>query len=257
MKVSVITCCLNAESTITDNILSVNRQSYEDIEHLIMDGDSRDDTVSLVRRLSSRNPVIFSEKDSSALEAFNKGIIQSTGDIIGFLNGDDFFIDDDVVKKIVQIFDDPEVMGCYANVIYVDQFNIKNVKRFWRLGPYSDQALKSGWAPAHPTFYVRRSVFNTLGSFSEEFPIQSDFEFAVRFFFRYRLKASYIDESWVCMRMGGISNKSLSGILRQNYDNFRACRTHGLQVGWSYIVIRIFARLKQFFSAFLIKFIQK
>lgn len=257
MKVSVITCCLNAESTIADNVLSVNRQSYRDIEHLIMDGDSKDGTVSLVRRLSNRNPVIFSEKDSSALEAFNKGIIRSTGDIIGFLNSDDFFIDDCVISKIVQIFDDPEVMGCYANVIYVDQFNIKNIRRFWRLGPYSDLALKSGWSPAHPTFYVRRSVFNTLGNFNEQFPIQSDFEFAVRFFFRHRLIARYVDENWVCMRMGGVSNKSLKGILIQNYDNFRACRVHGLQVGWDYIFIRILSRLKQFFSAFLYNFLNK
>jgi glycosyltransferase involved in cell wall biosynthesis len=257
MKVSVITCCLNAELTIADNVLSVNRQNYKDIEHLIIDGDSRDNTVSLVRRLSNRTPVIFSEKDSSALEAFNKGIIRSTGDIIGFLNSDDFFIDDCVVKKIAQIFEDPEVMGCYANVLYVDQFNIKNVSRYWRLGPYGDLALKRGWAPAHPTFYVRRSVFNSIGSFNEQFPIQSDFEFAVRFFFRYRLKARYVDENWVCMRTGGISNRTLNGILIQNYDNFRACRLHGLKVGWSYILMRIFSRLRQLFSTFVINHIKK
>ncbi len=247
---------MNSESTISDNILSINQQSYKNIEHLIIDGGSKDDTVSLVRRLSNRNPVIFSEKDSGPLEAFNKGILQSTGDIVGFLNSDDFFVDAHVIKKIVQIFDDPEVMGCYANVIYVDQFNIKNIRRVWRLGPYSDLALKRGWAPAHPTFYVRRSVFDVLGTFSEQFPIQSDFEFAVRFFFKYRLKATYSNEVWVYMRTGGISNRTLRGILLQNFDNLRACRLHGLQVSWNYIPIRIFSRLKQFFSAFFINYIK-
>lgn len=247
MKVSVITCCLNAESTITDNILSVNQQSFKDIEHLIIDGSSKDDTITLVRRLSNRNPIIFSEKDSGPLEAFNKGILLSTGDIVGFLNSDDFFMDSHVVEKIVQTFEDPKVMGCYANLIYVDRQNVNITRRNWRLGPYSEHALKKGWAPAHPTFYVRRSVFNMIGNFSKQFSKNSDFEFALRFFFRHRLKAKYINENWVCMRMGGISNRTLRHILIQNYENLRACRFHGLQIGWNYILIRIFSRLKQFF----------
>ncbi len=251
MKISVITCSLNAESTIVENILSVNQQTFKEIEHLVIDGGSTDGTVSLVRRLSNRNPIIFSEKDSGPLEAFNKGIYHSTGDIVGFLNSDDFFIDCNVINKIAQIFENPEIMGCYANVIYVDRLNIKNIKRFWSLGPYSIPALKRGWAPAHPTFYVRRSVFDSIGVFSEQFPIQSDFEFAVRFFFRYKLKAEYVNENWVCMRTGGISNRNLTGILVQNFDNLRACRLHGLMVSWHYIPIRIFSRFRQFVSALI------
>lgn len=251
MKVSIITCCLNAESTISDNILSVNRQSFEHIEHLILDGKSKDNTVGLVRKLSNRKPIIYSEIDSGPLEAFNKGIMRSTGDIIGFLNSDDFFANSHVVKKIVETFDNPEIMGCYANVIYVDRKNINSIRRIWQLGPYSEDALKKGWAPAHPTFYVRRSVFDELGKFSDQFNLQSDFEFALRFFYRNKLKAKYINENWVYMRTGGISNHSLKGILIQNYENLRACRLHGLKVGWLYIIIRIISRLKQYFTAFI------
>jgi glycosyltransferase involved in cell wall biosynthesis len=251
MKVSVITCCLNAESTIAENILSVNQQCYKNIEHLIIDGSSKDDTINLVRRLSNRDPVIISEEDSGALDAFNKGILYANGDIIGFLNSDDFFIDKNVVEKIAQTFEDPEVMGCYANLIYVDRQNVNITRRNWQLGPYSEHALKRGWAPAHPTFYVRRSVFNMIGNFNEQFSINSDFEFALRFFFRHRLKAKYVNENWVYMRMGGISNRSLKGVLIQSYENFRACRFHALQISWYYILIRIFSRLGQYTSAFI------
>jgi glycosyltransferase involved in cell wall biosynthesis len=250
MKVSVITCCLNAESTIADNIQSVNRQSFKCIEHLILDGKSSDDTVGLVSRLSNRDPIIFSEIDSGPLEAFNKGIARSTGDVIGFLNSDDFFANSHVVENIVKAFEDPEVMGCYANVTYVDRQNINSIRRIWQLGPYSERALRKGWAPAHPTFYVRRSVFNNLGNFNEQFNLQSDFEFALRFFYRHKLKARYINENWVYMRTGGISNRSLNGILKQNYENIRACRLHGIKVGWGYFIMRISSRLKQYFFAF-------
>lgn len=249
LKVSVITTCLNAEKTIADNVRSVNCQTYGNIEHVIIDGLSSDGTLSEIIRTSTRQPIIFSERDSGALEAFQKGVNRATGEIIGFLNSDDFFLDSGVVEQIAKIFEDPSVDACYANVVYVDRVNSKKVKRFWRLGPYRTGALAFGWAPAHPTFYVRKKIFEVIGNFSDNFPLQSDFEFAARFFLSGRFVAVYVDKTWVAMRTGGISNRSMRGIFRQNIENLRALRLNGMRVGLSYVLLRIISRFPQYLYA--------
>jgi glycosyltransferase involved in cell wall biosynthesis len=246
MKISVITVCYNSAETIQDTLTSIASQDYPDIEHIVVDGGSKDDTVAMVNAASSVTKFI-SEPDDGIYDAMNKGIAMASGDIVGILNADDFYIDNIVLSQVADVFSDPSVDACYADLVYVNSQNTNKIVRYWRSRPFEQGLFKKGWMPAHPTFFVRREVYEQCGNFNLDFPRQADFELTMRFLEVHQIKSVYIPRVWVRMRTGGTSNNSIRGIIKGNIEAYRACKLHRLAVSPFFIVRKILSRIPQFF----------
>lgn len=246
MKISIITVVKNGANTIEDNIRSVESQNYKEWEHLIIDSMSSDGTAEIAFNASSSKRFCFSELDSGALEGMNKGISKSKGEIIGFLNADDVYYDECSLSKVAKAFAEPGVMACYGDLVYTSRDDLNSIARIWSMGEYSKSKLLWGWTAAHPTLYVRKSVFERIGKFNPNYKLQSDFEFVIRLFYLHQIKSLYIPERLVKMRLGGISNRSLKNIILQNISNMKALQEHGLKIGYFYPLCRIISRAGQY-----------
>ena len=250
MKISIVTSVRNAVKTIKSNVCSINSQTYKNWEHVIIDGASTDGTLEYLQSLDKNcNRLVFSEEDSGPLEGFNKGIKLSNGEIIGFLNADDIFFDSNSLQNLANVFKNPKVMGAYGDLVYTKKDNLEKILRIWSMGEYSFSKLMRGWTAAHPTFYVRKSVFEEIGYFNPEYHLQSDFEFVVRFFVKHKYHAHFINKPLIKMRTGGISNNSIINIAIQNYYNYKVLKSYGVPVSFFYPLIRIISRTNQYFQA--------
>jgi len=218
LKLSIVTVCYNSETTIRSTLESVSEQGYGDIEHVIIDGESTDGTLSILNEYHLKNKVVVSEPDNGIYDAMNKGIKLASGDVVGTLNADDFYINDQVISHIAEVFEDPAVEACYADLVYVSPENTKKVVRYWKSQPYQNGLFKSGWMPAHPTFFVRKNVYERLGFFDSNFKIAADFELLFRFIEQHKIKTVYIPKVIVKMRTGGTTNKNIKNIFIQNKE---------------------------------------
>ena len=246
LKISIITVCYNSATTIKDTISSVANQSYPSVEHIIVDGGSKDTTIEIIRTSSSVTKFI-SEPDNGIYHAMNKGIGMVTGEIVGTLNADDFYADDAVLTDVAGIFEDPEVDACYADLVYVAKTNTKKILRYWKSRIFSAGLFKRGWMPAHPTFFVRRHLYEELGGFDLDYKLQADFELTMRFLEIYRINAVYIPRVIVKMRVGGASNQSLSNIIKGNIEAYKACKKNHLSILPIFNILKILSRVPQFF----------
>ncbi len=248
MKITVITVCYNSASTIGDTIKSVASQSYSNKEHIVVDGNSKDATMEIVRASSCISRYV-SEPDMGIYDAMNKGIALASGDVVGTLNADDFYMNNHVLKDVAEIFSDPAVEACYGDLVYVRQDNVDQIVRFWKSEDYKSGLFKSGWMPAHPTFFVRKSVYERLGNFDLNYKIAADFELLFRFIEKNKIKTRYLPKVLVKMRLGGTTNKNLSNIFQQNkeivnilgkyYSNFSLIE---------FVFKKLFNRIHQFIS---------
>ncbi len=248
MKISIITVCLNSADTLADALRSVASQTHPEKEHIVIDGGSNDGTQDII----AAHPEIshfVSEPDQGMYDAMNKGIALATGDVVGILNADDFYADDQVLEQVAQVFSDPGIDACYADLVYVSKQNVNRVIRYWKSCPYRPGLFERGWMPAHPTFFVRRSVYAAYGNFDLRFRRQADFELTMRFLAKYRVKSRYVPQIWINMRLGGASNNSLSGIVKGNIEGYRAFKKNGLN---AYMLLfmahKILSRVPQFFK---------
>jgi glycosyltransferase len=171
---------------------------------------------------------LISEPDDGIYAALNKGIRHASGDVIGFLHADDLFEDAGVLARIAAAFEDPDVDAVYGDLVYVRHDDVGRVVRYWRAGRYDQAALSRGWMPPHPTFYVRRAVYERLGGFDERYRIAADYDCVLRFLAGGNIRVAYIPEVLVRMRVGGISNRSLRTILRKSCEDYRVLRRHGV-----------------------------
>lgn len=217
LKVSIITVCYNSAETISDTISSIASQQYRNKEHIIVDGESKDKTVDIIKYAPSVTRYI-SEPDKGIYDAMNKGIKLATGDIIGLLNADDFYADDTVLTQVAETFEDPTVQACYADLVYVDKNDTSRVLRYWKSRPYQQGLFKSGWMPPHPTFFVRKEVYEQYGLFDLSYKIAADFELLFRFIEQKNIPTAYIDNVLVNMRTGGTTNKNLKNVWLQNKE---------------------------------------
>jgi glycosyltransferase involved in cell wall biosynthesis len=247
VKISIITVCFNSAATIEETIRSVKAQQYPYKEHIVVDGGSTDGTVEIVGRHTSVARWV-SEADRGIYDAMNKGIDMASGDIIGTLNADDVYAHDAVLLQVARAFADPTVDACFADLVYVKKNDSDNVVRYWKSRPYRAGLFERGWMPAHPTFFVRNGVYDRLGKFDPDFRRQGDFELTMRFLAVHRIKSAYIPEIWVKMRMGGISNNSVRGMIEGNLEAWRACRKNGLDIGPLFVLTKVISRLPQWFS---------
>lgn len=228
VKISVITVSYNSAATIADTVRSVASQTHPDIEHLVIDGRSTDDTVQVVEAHRHPNLVLTSEPDKGIYDAMNKGLSRATGDVIGFLNADDFYADADVLVRVAKAFeDDTSVEACFGDLLYVTEDN-QSVVRYWKSQPFAPGSFARGWSPAHPTFYIRRSALDRLGSFDLSYRLAADTEIMMRYLEKGRVHSAYISGVQVRMRVGGATNRSLRNIFRQNQEIFRALKKNGV-----------------------------
>lgn len=245
MKISVITVSYNSAATIADTLRSVSEQTHLDIEHIVIDGGSKDDTLLLVKAHSKRVGKVISQRDSGIYDAMNKGLALATGDVVGFLNSDDVYADTETLKRIAEAFRDPQIDVVYGDLVFVAQDNLDRVVRYWKSRDYTPGACASGWMPPHPTFYARRSVYETHGGFDLGFPVAADFEMALRLLDKAHVQSRYIPSVQVRMRVGGESTRSLKSVFLQNGETSRACLKHGLPGGARFVLRRLVSKLPQ------------
>lgn len=247
MKISIITVSYNSAETIADTIRSVASQTYHDIEHLIIDGQSNDATIAVVKAHQQRNLILISEADKGIYDAMNKGIAMATGDIIGFINADDFYVSTDVLSSVVRAFEVNKADCCYGDLCYVQQIDTSKIVRYWRSSPFQQGLFGKGWCPPHPTFFVQRAVYDRLGGFKLDFKIAADVELMARFLEVGRIRSHYIPEVLVHMRMGGTSNRSLSNVIKLNLEIRRGLLILGIRFSWvQFLGCKIFSRALQF-----------
>lgn len=229
MKITVITAVYNSAATVGEAIASVAAQSHPDVEHLIIEGLSKDGSLEAISRASHPRMTLVSERDSGIYDALNKGIARATGEVIGFVHSDDYLAHPDVLSRIAAAFADPAVTAVYSDLDYVAQADTSRVIRHWATGPFSPARLRRGWMPAHPTLYVRRAVYDQHGGYDTGFGIAADYDFILRFFSRQQGRTVYIPEVFYKMRVGGVSNRSLAKIRQKMSEDLRALRRN--QVG--------------------------
>ena len=249
MKISVITATFNCTSVVEDCLASVAGQTHADVEHVVIDGASTDGTLNVLQAHRDSLAVLVSEPDEGIYDAMNKGIALATGDIIGFLNSDDFYAGNEVLSTVAMLFEcDPSLDACYSDLIYVDPIDTSRTVRYWQSSNFQPNSFAQGWMPPHPTFFVRRSVYERYGLFNLDYRIASDVELVMRFLEVYKIRVRYVPEVWVKMRLGGTTNKSFKNIWIQNQEVLRALKEHNLKVNSiSFFARKLFSRGRQFF----------
>jgi glycosyltransferase involved in cell wall biosynthesis len=247
MKVSIITAVLNNKANITDTLASVARQSFRDIEHILIDGGSVDGTLEIIQRYPARLARILSEPDTGLYDALNKGIRLSSGEVIGFLHGGDLYAHENVVKRVVEVLEGKNVDSCYGDLQYVEKDNIHKVIRYWRASEYQPGKFKSGWMPPHPTFFVKTKIYEKFQCFNTKFRIAADYELMLRFLEINGVSTHYIPEVLIKMRAGGMSNRNLRNIFWKSYEDYKAWKVNHLKGGLSTIFLKNLSKLPQFF----------
>ena len=228
-KVSIITVMFNSAVTVKDCIDSVAMQDYPFVEHILVDGGSKDGTIDIIRANETRIARWISEPDQGIYDALNKGILMSSGEIVGILNADDFYPDPDVISTIVQAMRDRVMDSCYGDIDYVDSKHVEKTVRAWRSGPFEKGMFFKGRFPAHPTFFVKRAIYDRLGLYTIGLRLAADFELMLRFLERHAISTCYIPRVLVKMRTRGSSNRALSGMVRSLAECREAFRLNGFK----------------------------
>lgn len=227
MKISIITATFNSSATIEDTLKSVLRQSHTDIEHIIVDGGSSDETMELVRKYEPQyrgRLRYLSEPDRGIYDAMNKGLGMATGDVVGLLNSDDFYTEDDALEKIAEALEDRTLDAVYGDVHFVDGDDLGRCVRYYSSKPFRRGWMRLGFMPAHPSFYCRREVYNRWGGFDFSYKVAADFENLLRLIYVHRIRIRYIAKDFVTMRTGGISTNGIASHRQILKDHQRAFR---------------------------------
>lgn len=249
MKVSIITVSRNSSGTIADTISSVRSQSHEPLEYIVIDGASTDGTQEILYRHRSQIDTVVSEPDHGIYDAMNKGIMLATGDIIGFLNADDMYQDSNVVSDVVRKFQSEAIDACYGDLVYVDPVNTALVRRYWRANRDIRHPGGGFRVPPHPTFFVKKEIYDRYGIFDPEFKLAGDYELIARLVGKHGINAVHLPRVLVRMRLGGVTNNSLGNIVRQNIEIIRANRINGIEISAiSHLLSKSINRLGQFLS---------
>jgi glycosyltransferase len=243
---SLITACWNSARTIGDTLRSVNAQTLPDIEYLIVDGGSKDDTMAIVAREGARVTLAISEPDRGIYDAYNKGIARSTGEVIGFLNSDDFYASETVLAEVMAAFEDKTIDAVYGDLTYVDPIETGRIERIWRSRPPTRANIARGHHPAHPTLFLRRRVYEQAGVFDLGYRQAGDVEYMMRIFHTLDLKWAYLPKIMVRMRSGGATGGGFSSLMAQNRAVRRAQDDLGIRypvVG--FVIHKVIDRLQQ------------
>ena len=228
MRITIITVCYNRSTTIEKAIKSVLNQNYQNIEYIIIDGNSTDGTKQIIEKSRDRLSHYISEPDKGMYDAINKGLQLATGDVIGLMHSDDEFYDEKVISSIVKRFNfEQNIQGVYGDGIYVSNDTEERLIRNRIGGAFSLQKIRSGWLPLHPTVYLKKTTIDQYGLYNLDFKIASDTEFLLRYLYKYKIKVSYINTYIVKMRMGGMST-NMKRAFEVLYEDYKIYKFHGL-----------------------------
>lgn len=244
LHISVITAVKNRVGTLGACLRSVQAQTWDDVEHIVVDGGSIDGTLGLLAASRAHLAKLICEPDGGVYDALNKGIRAASGDVIGFMHADDEFGSEGALEHIARAFEDPRVDAVYGDLVYVRSDDPSRVVRYWRAGRYSRSQLTHGWMPPHPTFYARRDVYRRFGGFDTRYKIAADYENMLRILWRGGVQAAYVPEVLVRMRMGGISNRLVNVWLKSRED-YAALQENGIG-GIQALLLKNVTKLPQF-----------
>ena len=252
MKISIITATYNSSKTLRDTLESVLNQTYQDIEHIIVDGGSKDATLEIIKEYEPKfNGRLkwISEKDNGIYNAMNKGIDLTSGEVVGILNSDDLYFNSNVIYDVMNEFqNDPYLEAVHANLYYVKNDDVNFVVRHWITGDFLEKSFFKGWHPAHPTLFLKKNVYYKCGNFNLDFDLAADFEFMLRIFEVFKIKSKFIPKTIVKMRLGGATSKNIINIIKGNRECIKAFKANKLTPPFLYPFYRLIPKLKQFFN---------
>jgi len=249
MKISIITVVYNNSKTILDAIISVKNQTYLSIEHIIIDGGSTDGTLEILNENMHLFNVLISEKDNGLYDAMNKGINIANGEVIGILNSDDFYNNNEIISDVMSNFiSDTNLDIIYGDIIYVKHTNINKLVRYWKSISFSMNNFNKGVIPPHPSLFIKKSIYNEIGLFNLKFKIAADYEFMLRLFKNNTYKSKYLPLLMVKMRTGGISNRNFTNLIKQNIEIINAWKINNLKMPYNFFIYKLYYKLKQYFK---------
>ena len=249
IKISIITVSLNSEKTIRDTLNSILSQTYKNIEHIIVDGGSSDETLKILKRYPNKNKKIYNCKNSGIYEAINYGIKKSNGDYIAILNSDDFYHSDDTVAKVVEIIKkNKDTKIFFGNVVYFKQLQYYDIKRYYSGNDFSRSKMRYGIMPPHPASFIKKEVYQTNLPYKQNFKIASDFEFFLRIIYIKKIKFKKINQTIVRMRLGGISTRNLMSYITSTNEILKSFRINKIEMNLISALIRLPIKTIQFFN---------
>ncbi len=226
MKITIITATWNSNQHIRKCLQSVSEQTYKNIEHIVIDGDSTDNTMQIIKTFPSVSKSI-SEPDKGIYDALNKGIKLATGDVIGLLHSDDKLALAEVLEQIATAFKNTNADGVYGNLVFVKTGD--KVVRKWVSNKFKRWHIYLGWMPPHPTLFLRKEVYQKHGLFDTSFKIAGDYDFMLRVMLDKEINLCYLPEVITRMRMGGASTGSFKDIITKSKEDIRALRNNGFR----------------------------
>ena len=248
LKISIITATYNSARNIESCLQSVLRQNYKNIEIVVVDGNSTDNTVALCEAMLKKSTCtysIISEPDNGIYDALNKGLSRATGDVIGFVHSDDMLSDATILQKISDTLSHTNCDGIYGDLLYVSKDDTSKIIRTWKSKPFKYSYLKYGWMPPHPTLYLKKSVYQHTGLFNTNFTIAADYDFILRLFSKSSFKINYLPSVIVKMRVGGASNKSVGNIQHKMKEDYTALKNNGIG-SWASLLFKNLRKIHQF-----------
>jgi glycosyltransferase involved in cell wall biosynthesis len=246
VKISIITVCYNSATTIKDTLSSVSDQSYDGIEHIVIDGGSSDGTIDLIKQYGKRVSKFFSGPDRGIYDAMNKGLKLATGDYVACLNSDDFYSGNAVIQRVVAAIQETASDVIFGDLSYVQKEDPKQRVRYWKSQMFEPGSFMRGFAPPHPTFFIKRKLLDELGGFDLSYSLAADFDLMFRALEIKKYTSTYMPLELTRMRTGGATNISLKNIIRQNQEILRCLRAHGSSVSTTgFIARKILSRIRQ------------
>ncbi|MBI2721769.1 MAG: glycosyltransferase [Bacteroidetes bacterium] len=248
MKISIITVTYNSVATLEATILSVIQQTQPNIEYIIIDGGSTDGTLDVIEKYKLSVSKFISESDKGLYDAINKGIALAEGDVIGILHSDDIYIHHKVLENYARIFETTNCDAVYSDLYYVDRDNIEKITRKWKSGKYKVNSFVNGWMPPHPTFFVRKKLYEQFGHFNTTLKSAADYELMLRMIHKHKIKVAYLPQFTVKMRVGGKSNASVKNRLNANVEDRKAWEMNDLKPKFYTLYLKPLRKIFQFFG---------
>lgn len=249
MKISLLTVSYNSAATIRDTIESIRKQDYPAIEYIVVDGNSKDGTVDIIKEHSTFITHWVSEPDKGIYDAMNKALQLATGDVVGILNSDDFYCSEHIISQVADTFNNPQIDAIFGDLVFVDPTNLDKVVRKYTSAKWNPSKFAFGFMPAHPTFFVRRKYYEQFGLFRTDYKIAADYELLIRFLYVNKLTYKYLPLTMVKMRRGGVSSRNFMSNIVLNNEIIRACRENGINTNVFKVYPKYFTKLFELFTS--------